>query len=131
MQQQNKTSHECPCLYSGRPLGKPYQGGAKFTVGHWDTPESHMNIGLGPDTYGMSEHLYKNPEGIPYEVPYPYKGATGAAMRKVFLGEPCCRTWSIGEESGVARQVCAMYTSKGIVGVPSHSVHNSCTSTNH
>ena len=121
---QSKTDPNCPCRYWGRPLGKPYQGGAKFTVGHWDTPESHMNIGLGPETYGMSEKLYKDPEGIRNAVPYPYRGATGAAMREVFIGEPCCRTWAIGEESGSHRQVCAMYTSKGIVGVNTRGVSN-------
>ena len=94
-------------------MGKPHQGGAKFTVGHWDTLESH--IGLGPETYGMSDELYKNPDGIRNKVPYPYRGATGSAMREVFVGEPCCRSWAIGDNEESHRPACAMYTSRGIV----------------
>ena len=131
---QKNSDDNCPCRYWGRPLGKPYQSGAKFAVGHWDTLDSpgkrHLDIRLscrqnwrlGAHTYGMSENLYKNPAGIRNEVPYPYRGATGAAMREVFIGEPCCRSWAIGEESGIPRSVCAMYTDKGIVGIS-----NPCT----
>lgn len=124
---QSKSDPNCPCQYWGQPMGTPYQGGTTFMVGHWDTPESHMDIGigtLGADTYGISETLYKHPDGIRDVAPYPYRGATGAAMREVFLGEPCCRTWSIGEKSGVHRQVCAMYTDKGIVGVINPCTNN-------
>lgn len=93
-----------------RPLGKPYKGA------HWDTQESHTTMELGPETYGVSEKLYKNPESIRDAVPYPYRGATGAAMREVFIGEPCCRSWGIGEKSGRPWPACAMYTANGVVG---------------